>query len=878
MGGSPAFVFVFPSVLNGRVLDGFDYHLGTGYLRAYLAAHDVESVQFLGDAKKPVADVAAEILSLEAALVGFSCYDANYHIVRLLAEEVRRQAPHIPIILGGPSATFSDTKILHDCLAIDICCRSYAEETALDLARWSRGEIELSGIAGISYRAGTKLMRNDDRNDRPKARADDAKGAVIFDQIERGFVDTGGTLDVYPDPYMAGYLPATRVSDIGMVTSRGCTYACTFCNFSAMSGWGVATHSLTRTLEIFDFLDSAMSRRDRKTLVTINDDNFSLQGKRFHALLAEMAGRSYEHLEFWAEMRTEPLKNETFGQLRAAGFAEINFGLESAVPHVLAAMKKVRSTGWERDNFEKERKYLERIAWAVKSARSANVRTTVSAIFGAPLETIEDGQQTLDFIQEIGVDSYAHNFMVVGDGTELADNHRQFGLSNETPSHRILPPVTRTAYDVYQLPILEHDRSWLPMSGMEMRQASLLFSGIGQLPGQRARPRKNGRGGSGRTDLISQNQSGQSGPVVSVAEASVTQDVFRWLALAMPMNHSLWLSHSSAGGKSDADHLIALHRVSVPELNTLRMTTRSDDVAVYRVSEFSRNAPDENTRHLAFVSLHALLAGDPEIPPRSTVVFETDDPRDVSALKALAPLTGFDGRWLITQKFAATRLTARDNCRWCSSGCPASRLERLIVREDSTVRTCHSGDAIGSVGDSMDVLTARTTDLTSAMQIERGCATCSVQDTCAKCLFTGPLSAAEYCTIQTSKPALRAFFDGLAGLQGLRDSETLANEHGDIVLYSLVEMDGTITGADRVIPLNRCVMIVPSTGAKTFLYSHQDALFMHLPQEEGLALLSLLRFPPPGDESNSRNLSATGFKSLSGSPLSQNTGLEAAAH
>lgn len=853
MSNNPAFVFVFPSVLNGRVFDGFDYHLGTGYLRAYLAAHGVDSAQFLGDANKPVSDVVADILAGGGDMVGFSCYDANYHIVRLLAEEVRRQASGLPIVVGGPSATFSDLLILSDCAAFDICCRSYAEEIALDLVRWRRGEIELASIGGITYRRGFQIVQNDTRSDMPKARI----SPTVRDIVDQAgaFSDTGGALDSYPDPYVGGYLPPHRVSDIGLVTSRGCTYACTFCNFSAMSGWGVATHSIERQLEVFRFLERRLAGRERKTLVTINDDNFSLQGKRFHELIRRMSNANFQNLEFWAEMRTEPLKDDTFGLLAEAGFAEINFGLESAAPHVLAAMKKVRSTGWERDDFEKERRYLERIAWAVRSARSEGVRTTVSVIFGGPLETPADGLCTLDFIKAIQVDSYAHNFMIVGDGTELATNYATFGLSNYNPPDRVLPPVTRTAYDVYQLPILDHDRSWLPMSGLEMRQASLLFSGTGHIPAQRSRPRGNGRGGSGRAADASQANAGGAGPIVSLPETALDAKVAQWLARVLPMNLSVWLIYSDPSVKARAQTILNRAKVAVPELNTLRNAPGPANTVVYRVSEFSPEAPEMNTRHINCVPLSSAVVagvfGQTQTPRRSSLIFEIETPGDVAALLSLAPSNGGDGAWTISADMVASRALSRDACRWCSSECPATKLQRLIIDEQRWLRTCHSGLPIGKVGETIPELSANAARTSEAVRLERGCAACPVSDSCAKCLFTGPLTAAEYCHVQTSKPGLRSLFDGLIGLQSLRDSDLIDGDHGDIRIYSLLNLDGTITGRSEAVPLGRCVMMVPSTGEFAFLYSQSDALLMTLPYEDAIALGMLLT-PPILDETEWR--------------------------
>jgi radical SAM superfamily enzyme YgiQ (UPF0313 family) len=848
----PTFVFVFPNVLNGRLFEGFDYHLGTGYLGAYLEANGIATTQFLGRADAPIEQIAAAILETRALMVGFSCYDSNYHLVRLLAEEVRRQSPTIPIVLGGPSATFSDALIMSDCRAVDICCRSYAEDTALDLVRWSRGEMDLGDVDGITFRKGGEIVRNHERAVSPRPLPDSRRATDPADsqaQPSRHH-NKASALDAYPDPYVSGFIPPHRVSDIGLVTSRGCTFACTFCNFSAMSGWSVATHSLQHQMRVFGFLNETLKGGKSKTLVTINDDNFSLQGKRFHELLRLMADASFENLSFWAEMRTEPLREETFDLLRRAGFHEINFGLESAVPRVLAAMKKVRSSGWERDGYKKEELFLERIAWSVEKARAADIRTTVSVIFGGPTETPDDGRSTLEYIKRIGVDSYAHNFMVVGDGTDLADTFLNFGIGNDNPADRVLPPVTRMTYDVYQLPILDHDRSWLPMTGFEMRQANLFFSGTGHVPQRTRRPRGNGRGGSGRWLEGDPCNGGTAGAVVGVMEGCLNPDIARWLARVMPMNSSIWLLYKDVSLKRSFQEMFNVAGVAIPELNTLRRIEGDAGSVSYRVNEFSVGAPSYNTRTLHLLPFASLTVQPNQIPEhteRASLVYTLEEPKDLAAMMLLSPETSSLAEWSFSPELITSRATFKDACRWCSSECPATKLERMIVSEDQSIRPCTHGDAVGHVGQSLPVIAQQVKEREEGMRLERGCSSCIANDTCAKCLFTGPVDVAEYCRIQRSRPALASLFDGLTMVRALYDSALIEPGDGPYRLTSLRTLrDETLQANGRPIPLSHCVLLSGPADKAAFVYSQRHDFLASLSTDHGDALRVLAMAPSQG--------------------------------
>jgi radical SAM superfamily enzyme YgiQ (UPF0313 family) len=842
MQDTPAFVFVFPNVLNGRVFDKFDYHLGTGYLRAYLAKNGVRTAQFLQGAEKPVAEIAGDILAVGASMVGFSCYDANYFIVRLIADEIRRQSPSVPIVFGGPSATFSDLLIMSDCPSVDICCRSYAEQTSLDLVRWARGECGLDQVDGITYRHDGRIQRNPDRKGPKRQEIDPGTIQQVVVIRPGASREIGGELDIYPDPYVTGFIPPNRVSDIGLVTSRGCTYSCTFCNFSAMSGRSIATHSIGYQLQVFSHLNSVLDSAPVPTMVTINDDNFSLQGRRFHDLLRSMQLGAFRNLRFWAEMRTEPLKEETFDLLKLAGFAEINFGLESAVPRVLAAMKKVRSTGWERDDFEKEKTYLKRIAWAVRKAREAGIETTVSVIFGGPTETLADGQHTLDYIKDIGVDSYAHNFMVVGDGTELAGNFQDFGLKNENRPDRVLPPVTTLTYNVYELPILDHDRSWLPMSGFEMRQVNLYFTGAGSLPARSMRPRGNGRGGSGR--LLNEESRGEHGrgPVVGIHVGSVDEATATWLARVLPMNSSVWLLHKKAAEKRASQALFDRAGVAIPELNTLREVENSSVNLRYRVNEFAENAPDYNTRVLEISPFNrrSMLNSEPPAA-RRTVMYSVTTRADLSSLTTLVGAGSAFTEWSFSPELVAARTAFQDSCRWCSSECPASKLDRIMVAADKTIRPCMNGRTVGRVGDSMEHMGGQVLAMEGDARSKRGCATCEVRESCAKCLFTDPFTVDEYCSVQKSRPMLSSLFDGLSMVRGLLDNGLVNPQQGPFKLTTLRSLDeGEIAADGFTIPLRDCVLLTDSAGADAYVYCQRAEFLATMRADHAIALRLLV--------------------------------------
>jgi len=139
--------------------------------------------------------------------------------------------PDILIIAGGPTATFSDKYLLKDMPEIDICVRGEGEYTTFELIEHLKNNDGLSNIIsnikGVTYRKNGNIIRNQNRP----------------------FIKE---IDIIPSPYLTGILKPEDLlnqnGEISILTSRGCVYRCTYCNFSAMSRHTIRYHSIDRVM------------------------------------------------------------------------------------------------------------------------------------------------------------------------------------------------------------------------------------------------------------------------------------------------------------------------------------------------------------------------------------------------------------------------------------------------------------------------------------------------------------------------------------------------------------------------------------------------------------------------------------------------------
>ncbi|MGV8969828.1 MAG: radical SAM family heme chaperone HemW [Microbacteriaceae bacterium] len=97
--------------------------------------------------------------------------------------------------------------------------------------------------------------------------------------------------------------------------------------------------------------------------------------------------------------------------LKASGFTRVSFGMQSAVPSVLATLERTHDP--------------ERIPLVVQWARQAGLDVSLDLIYGTPGETLENWQSSLDHALAQKPDHISAYALIVEDGTKLARQIRK---------------------------------------------------------------------------------------------------------------------------------------------------------------------------------------------------------------------------------------------------------------------------------------------------------------------------------------------------------------------------------------------------------------------------------------------------------------------
>lgn len=119
--------------------------------------------------------------------------------------------------------------------------------------------------------------------------------------------------------------------------------------------------------------------------------------------------------EVTTEANPDSVTPESLAQLAEAGFTRVSFGMQSAVPRVLATLERTHDP--------------RRIPDVVRWAREAGLAVSLDLIYGTPGESLDDWRTSVEAALATGVDHVSAYALVVEQGTKMAAQVRRGEIS-----------------------------------------------------------------------------------------------------------------------------------------------------------------------------------------------------------------------------------------------------------------------------------------------------------------------------------------------------------------------------------------------------------------------------------------------------------------
>ena len=321
----------------------------------------------------------------------------TYPAVKRLAEHLKTASPSTPIILGGVFASMNAVQILADCPYAD--CVGVGEGEEL-LPEYLDNLDDLGRVAGLVWRNGAGIVRNTSR--------------PIIRDLDRFPYPDRQSLPIEYIESLPLDVPAVLSLDrfCTMQTSRGCPYACIYCNIPPLTNGRWRCRSAEHVLGEMQELNDQGYRS-----IQLTDDHFLLKRERIREICSGIIKRGLE-FRWGCEGRVDSVAVDQFPIMREAGCASLAFGVEAGTQKVLDRLGKKQT--------------LEQIENAISQAKKHGIeRTHGFFLVGSPGETERDILESFRLAARLKLDTFGFNRLCVYRGTPLWQEYVERGIIDD---------------------------------------------------------------------------------------------------------------------------------------------------------------------------------------------------------------------------------------------------------------------------------------------------------------------------------------------------------------------------------------------------------------------------------------------------------------
>ncbi|MGE5558215.1 MAG: DUF4080 domain-containing protein [Bacillota bacterium] len=365
--------------------------LALWYLKAYVRplVPDLEIREF--NINQNLAVILNEIYDVRADLVGFSVNIWNGEQTMALCRRLKKIAPEVRIVLGGPEVSHDALDVMEKNPAVDCIVAGEGEQTFYFLLEnLLAGKGGLDSITGLVYRENGRVFANPPR-------------PVMED------------LGIIPRPYQYD-LSKVRDKMIYYETSRGCPYRCGFC-LSALEP-GVRYFPLDRVKkDLLEFTKCGVAQ------VKLVDRSFNCHPERAVEIwdfLMTHAGRTNFHFEISGDYFTEGM----FRTLKKAppGLFQFEIGVQSTHQPSLACINRRMDFNRLAENFRKLKEM-------------GNIHLHLDLIAGLPEEDWAALGRSFNDVYDLAPGRLQLGFLKLLKGSDLRERAALYGIeyADEAP-------------------------------------------------------------------------------------------------------------------------------------------------------------------------------------------------------------------------------------------------------------------------------------------------------------------------------------------------------------------------------------------------------------------------------------------------------------
>lgn len=364
--------------------------LGLGYLASSLrdAGHEVQIVDCI--AKNINVKTIQELVKKEQPqLIGVTILTIYFKEARELISKIK-ECSSAYIIIGGHHVTALPIESLEKTGA-DFAVVGEGEETIVELANKIVTNQAYSDVKGICYKSVKgRIIVNSPRS--------------LIDNLDNIPFPAWDLFGLRSYPYVPHGIFNRRFPSVGIITSRGCPFDCTFCAVKLTFGKKLRTRSAKNVVDEIELLSSKFGVKE----FHFEDDNFNASKVHAMGISQEIIDRKLDIS--WScpnGVRIDLLDEELLRKMRESGCYKLSVGIESFSQSILNRAKKHLDINLVPDQ--------------IRLIKKAGLEVEGFFILGLPGESEETICNTIKFALDLPLDFARFHLPIPLPGTEIYD-------------------------------------------------------------------------------------------------------------------------------------------------------------------------------------------------------------------------------------------------------------------------------------------------------------------------------------------------------------------------------------------------------------------------------------------------------------------------